>query len=66
MTRRVTMQGRDWATPSTAMPPARRAHVHGPLQPMVQDRPGFGECVRLAITTALIVFAIGSVWAVFG
>lgn len=39
MTRRVTLQGRDWATPAPSMPTARRMHIHGPIQPMSDDTP---------------------------
>lgn len=39
MTRRIITQGRDWSVAEKPMPPARRYHVHGALQPMEQDTP---------------------------
>ena len=39
MTRRIITQGRDWSAPAPSMPPARRQHVHGALQPMAEDTP---------------------------
>lgn len=39
MTRRIVTTGRDWSVSAPPMPPARRAYIHGPLQPMAEDTP---------------------------